>query len=245
MLTHGLQPPPLAVILTNSEPLYSYQRQTIAEAFGCPVRNTYGMVEIVCGATECEHGSLHHWPETGVIEVLQDESSQPVPIGQSGRFVCTGLLNTDMPLIRYQFGDRGALARADSVCGCGRTLPGIARIDGREADLLLTPDGRRLWGEAVTDRFNEYAFPIDGVQLVQERIEAVRVCIVPRASYTARDGERIIAMLRERLGNMQIDLELIDAIPRTANGKVLALVNKMPNGQVQQLVSAPQSEQKE
>ena len=35
--------------------------------------------------------------------------------GASGDLVCTGILNADMPLIRYSTGDRGAL-RAESDC---------------------------------------------------------------------------------------------------------------------------------
>ncbi|MGH7821578.1 MAG: phenylacetate--CoA ligase family protein, partial [Candidatus Binatia bacterium] len=92
----------LAVVVTNAEPLYEHQREAMAAAFGCPVRETYGMAELVAAASECESGSLHLWPEVGVLEVL--EAGRPVPPGSVGEFVCTGLLNEDMPLIRYRVG---------------------------------------------------------------------------------------------------------------------------------------------
>src|SRR5262249_43089394 len=42
----------MTVAIANAEPLFDYQRQTIAEAFQCPVRETYGLAEIVAAASE-------------------------------------------------------------------------------------------------------------------------------------------------------------------------------------------------
>ena len=98
----------MAVAITTAEPVYDYQRDTIAQAFNCPVRETYGMAEIVVTASECAATRLHLWPEVGWVEVM--ENNESLPDGASGDLVCTGLLNVDMPLIRYRTGDRGALA---------------------------------------------------------------------------------------------------------------------------------------
>src|SRR6202040_3103570 len=100
----------------------------------------YGMAEIVAAASECESGSLHQWPEVGRIEVLHDDSDERAE-GGGGRLSCTGLLNADMPLVRYAIGDRGALVASDPVCRCGRALARLAAIDGRSDDVILTPDG--------------------------------------------------------------------------------------------------------
>src|SRR5262245_40740114 len=94
----------MAVAITNAEPLLAGQRRSISEAFQCPVRETYGMAEIVAAASECNSGQLHLWPEVGWVEVFDND--QFVDDGNPGELVCTGLLNTDMPLIRYRVGDR-------------------------------------------------------------------------------------------------------------------------------------------
>src|SRR5437773_2349212 len=60
----------MRVAITSAEPLPEWERETIATAFGCPVRETYGMSETVAWASECERGTLHLWPEVGLIEVL-------------------------------------------------------------------------------------------------------------------------------------------------------------------------------
>ena len=111
--------PALCVAVSNAEPFYLHQRQAIEQAFQCPTRDTYGMAEIVAGASECEAGTVHLWPEVGNVEVLHDSADDALSPGQTGRLVCTGLLNADMPLIRYEIGDLGSLAFAGScLCGC-------------------------------------------------------------------------------------------------------------------------------
>jgi phenylacetate-CoA ligase len=97
----------MTVAITNAEPVFEYQRKMISKAFRCPVRETYGMAEIVASASECHKNQLHLWPEVGWIEVF--ENGQAVKNGTSGDLVCTGLFNADMPLIRYRVGDRGSL----------------------------------------------------------------------------------------------------------------------------------------
>src|SRR5262245_45887648 len=131
----------MKVIVTNAEPLFDYQRQTVSEAFQCPVHQTYGMAEIVTAASECSDGWLHLWPEVGWVEIFQH--NQPVENGNPGDLVCTGLLNKDMPLIRYLTGDCGALAPMTAACTCGCALPMLAALDGRTDDVLYTADGRR------------------------------------------------------------------------------------------------------
>jgi phenylacetate-CoA ligase len=133
----------MVVVLANSEPLLAHQREMIARAFQCPVRETYGMAENVASATECEAGGLHQWPEVGVTEVVDGHC--PVPPGTTGDFVCTGLLNPGMPLIRYRVGDCGRVPPEDTACSCGRTLPLMTSIDGRIDDILWSRDGRRVY----------------------------------------------------------------------------------------------------
>lgn len=89
----GLDAPRLQVAISNAEPFFAFQREEIARAFQCPVRNTYGQAEIVCGASECPSGSLHLWPEVSVVEWMRDDADVPVAPGQVGRLLCTALLN--------------------------------------------------------------------------------------------------------------------------------------------------------
>ncbi|MEX2156264.1 MAG: hypothetical protein WD773_05435 [Gemmatimonadales bacterium] len=204
----------LAAVYTNAEPLYADQRQTISAAFQCPVRETYGMAETVAAASECSAGRLHLWPEAGFVEV-----------GSDGEFVCTGLLNPDMILIRYRLGDRGRIAANADACACGRSLPVVTALEGRADDMLITRDGR-------------YAGPLDPVfdgiptireaQIIQEALDLVRVCVAPAPGFNETHEHTITVGVRERLGEVRVIVDRVDAVPRTSNGKLRAVICNLP-----------------
>jgi len=211
----------MAVAITNAEPVPDRERETIAEAFGCPVRETYGASESVVAASECEAGRLHQWPEMGLLEVL--DADRPVPPGAFGEFVCTGLLNADMPLIRYRIGDCGRLPPDDAPCSCGRVLPQIASIDGRTDDVLITRDGRRVhWLNPVF-----YGIPVRQAQIVQEALDRIRVLYAPAPEFDAASSRTIVERLRDRMSDVAVILEEVREIPRVANGKVRAVISNL------------------
>ena len=72
---------------------------------------------MVAMASECASGGLHIWPESGYLEVLEDDSDKNAPDGEVGRLVATGLLNQDMMLVRYEVGDRLALPVGFGILG--------------------------------------------------------------------------------------------------------------------------------
>jgi phenylacetate-CoA ligase len=217
-----LEIPTLKAVLSNAEPLYPYQRDTIRLAFKCPVIDTYGQAENVCAASECAEGNLHLWPEVGRTEILSDESDQPVSTGQIGRLVATGLLNQAMPLIRYDFGDRASYSRQQSICSCKRTLPALGSIDGRIEDIIVTRDGRRLEGPANV--FQE-SWPIWGAQIIQETLDRIRVCIVPAPRFDKNCEKLLISGLHDRVGDMEIVIEQVTEIPRSKSGKRKVIVS--------------------
>jgi phenylacetate-CoA ligase len=213
----------LRVIVTNAEPVFAFQRQAIAQAFHCSVRETYGMAELVAAASECAQDRLHLWPEVGRIEVMQgDESAAD---GTSGDLVCTGLLNVDMPLVRYRVGDFGNLPSKASSCDCGRRLPIMASIQGRLDDVLYTRDGRRI---GRLDTVFKTQLPIREAQIIQDALDKIRVRYVPTGDrLTTAAMNSIIERLQDRLGQIHILLEPVDSIPREGNGKFRSVVCRL------------------
>jgi phenylacetate-coenzyme A ligase PaaK-like adenylate-forming protein len=209
---------PIEVVITNAEPIFDYQRQTIEKAFRCPVRETYGMSEYTAAAGECETGQLHIWPEVGFIEIFNEN----LPIFDStGDLICTSLLNTDMPLIRYRVGDRGRISSSDQTCSCGRRLPLLVSIDGRSDDILYTYDGRSI---GRLDPIFKVDLPILEAQIVQESLDQITVRYIPTSEFTLDTGEIIIKRLMDRMGKISVNLEAVNAIPREANGKFRAVI---------------------
>lgn len=217
--------PELRVILTNAEPLLRNQRKAIEEAFGCPVRETYGMAEIVAGASECAEGRLHTWPEVGVVEILREAGSAAADPGEAGRLVGTGLLNADMPLIRYDTGDSAAIGVSADVCACGRRLPVLECLEGRADDVIVTPDGRRV---GRLDPVFKGDLPIVEAQIVQEHVGAIVVRVVPTREFASADADEIARRLRDRVGKaVAVTVETVAEIPRGANGKFRAVVSRV------------------
>ena len=223
----------LTVAITNAEPVLPYQRETIERAFGCPVRETYGMAEIVAAASECESGRLHLWPDAGHVEVIGDSAASSD--GAAGDLVCTGLVNADMPLIRYRVGDRAALDPDGAPCACGRSLPRLARVEGRVDDTLYTRDGRAV---GRMDPVFKSRLPIREAQIIQRTLDRVHVRIVPAPGYSRTDGAAIVDRIRERMGNVTVELEEVDSIPRTANGKLRAVICELSAAELES-VRAP------
>jgi phenylacetate-coenzyme A ligase PaaK-like adenylate-forming protein len=219
----------MVAAITNAEPLFDYQRETIGAAFQCPVRETYGMVELVTMASECERGALHLWPEFGVVEAL--EGVEPVQLGMTGDLVCTGLVNVDMPLIRYRLGDRGALSDPGVRCPCGRSLPVLQEIEGRMDDVLYTRDGRRIGRLSQVVK----GLPFREAQIIQQTLDRIRVRYVPAPTYTAEAERTLIERVRERMGDVAVTAERVSAIPRGANGKFRAVLCELPAAEQQAL----------
>jgi phenylacetate-CoA ligase len=211
-------------VITNAEPLFAYQREIIEEAFGCPVRETYGNAETVAAGSECEYRRIHLWPEVGWAEIL--ENDLPVPDGISGDFVCTGLINADMPLIRYRIGDRVALNAGSSDCPCGRSLPTLACLEGRLDDMLYTADGRIV---GRLDPVFKASLPIRGAQIIQEKLDRVRVRYVPTPEFTPEAGRSIINRLQDRMGRVEVILEPVDELHRESGGKFRAVICNLPS----------------
>jgi phenylacetate-CoA ligase len=224
ILESDLAPLHLKVVVTNAEPLFEHQREVIGKAFGCPVRETYGLAETVAAASECEAGRLHLWPEAGVTEVL-NESGEAVAAGQPGHLVATGLLNENMPLIRYRVGDQITMARASDRCPCGRTLPLVERIEGRADDVLLTRDGRQV---GRLDPVFKASLAVREAQIIQESLDRVRILYVPAREFSAVDADSICTRLRERMGDVDVTLEKVPAIPRGTNGKFRSVIRRFP-----------------
>ncbi len=218
----GLAQLGLEVAIANAEPLLAHQRRDIEAGFGCPVRETYGMSEIVAAAGECERGTLHLWPEVGRLELL-DETGDLRSHGV-GELVSTGLVNADMPLIRYRVGDRAAVPAAAAGCACGRTLPRLSSIEGRTDDVVYTRDGRAV---GRLDPVFKGNLALHEAQLIQETVDRMRVRYVPAPGFSTRDERIIRDGLRERLGEIEVVFEPVAAIERGANGKFRAVVSKV------------------
>jgi phenylacetate-CoA ligase len=218
----GMEAPQLSCVVTNAEPLLTSQRSVIEGSFGCRAYETYGLVELVAAAGQCQAGSLHWFPEFGYVEAL-GPAGEP-SLEEPGELVATSLLDSDMPLIRYRTGDTAALSPTPDPCGCGRGLPQLASIEGRCEDIVYSADGRPV---ARLDPVFKGDLPIREAQIVQERLGELLVVVAPSRAWQRSHEAPIAQSLRERLGDLDIRFETVAAIPRGANGKFRSIVSRL------------------
>ena len=222
ILDNNLEQISFKACFTTAETLFDHYREAFKKAFGCRTFDQYGCNEFVVFAAECSTGSMHLSPEVGIVEVV-DDNDQPVPVGQVGQLICTGLMNKVQPLIRYRVGDFGALKAGR--CLCGSSLPMIQSIEGRTDAIVITRDGRHIC------RFDPVFKGVSGIreaQIVQDDYEKFRIRVVPGKTYSTMDGDKIMNNLAQRVGEAEIRVELVDEIERTKSGKFKAVVCNLP-----------------
>ncbi|HPY30996.1 MAG TPA: phenylacetate--CoA ligase [Verrucomicrobiota bacterium] len=138
---HGVEPRrdlQLRKAFVGAEPYTEETRRKIEEGLGLDVYNSYGLSEMNGPgvAFECEQKQgMHLWEDHFLVEILDPETDEPVPEGQSGELVLTTLCREAMPLLRYRTRDVTALITAP--CACGRTHRRLHRITGRADDMLI------------------------------------------------------------------------------------------------------------
>lgn len=192
----GIRIPGLRQIRTIGETLTDSLRQSTREVLGVEIADAYSSQEIGYVALQCPDSGLYHVMAEGVIaEVLADDG-RPCAAGEIGRIAVTDLTNFATPLLRYDIGDLG---EASGPCPCGRGLPTLRRILGRERNLILMPDGRRHWPLVGFGQFREVA-PIAQYQLIQHSRTAIEVRLVTERPLTAVEETRLGEVIRNALG---------------------------------------------
>ena len=204
-------------VIGAAEALHPHQRETIRQAFGSPVFNTYGCREFMLIASECaHHHGLHVNADHLVVELL-DGDGQPAAHGP-GEVAITDLSNYGMPFIRYVNGDL-ATASSASSCPCGRGLPLLERVDGRVLDAIRTPDGRILPGEFFPHMLKDVP-GLSRFQLVQRQLDRLELSIVRSGEFNDDSLAYIQRETAKVLGDsVVLDYRFVDDIPLTRSGK--------------------------
>jgi len=209
----------------TAETLREEDREIIEEGLSTNVYNQYGSTESAAIVTECSSGHMHVNPEIGIVEVL-NENGETVSEGEVGEIVLTALNNRAMPLIRYRIGDMARGPPTYCECECGRKMPIIEEIIGRQDEVVVTKDGRRV--PMLSYNVFKYTERIDESRIVQESVDEFALQIVPDDGYTDEQAQIAIKKLKDRVGeDIDVEVELLDSIPRTDAGKFRAVVSNV------------------
>ena len=217
-----INPPVIKAVITCAETLYPHHRKNIEDFFLCPVYDSYGSTEKVIAASECLSNKMHIWPDAGNVEVFSLDTNAVINPGNSGRLICTGLINEAMPLIRYDIGDIGTIINKNT-CECKRNMPIISSLDGRYDDMILTPDGKRVM--IIWSFLN--GMPIIALQIIQEDIQNIRINYVPQKKLDSENKKYLLNRLKENIGEFNFHLNHVNEIDKEKNGKFKAVISKL------------------
>lgn len=108
----------------------------IEEAWGCKVYDFAGTQETNYITWMCDEGVPHINDDLVYLEVLDQDSNEPVKPGRPGRLVVTDLVQKTHPVIRFETGDVVSGLRKNQTCKCGRTLSVFKGFRGRVGDII-------------------------------------------------------------------------------------------------------------
>lgn len=216
-LAHQIRLPGLREVRSRGELVPADLPEHCRAAWNVPVTDLYSAEETATIALQCpEHRRYHVQSENVFVEVL-DEDDQPVRPGGFGRVVVTPLHNFATPLIRYDLRD---YAEVGAACPCGRGLPVLARIVGRQRNLMVLPDGSRHRPSFPASVWLQFE-PVRQVQLVQRSRERIEVRLVADRCLRPDETLHLVEALREQLGYpFEITIDYRERIERGAGGKL-------------------------
>lgn len=194
-------------------------RRLAEDQFGVQLYSVYGAMEAGSIGFQCELRLGFHLNVDLCALRLIDERGKTVGPGHSGEVVVSPLDNRAMVLLNYRLGDWATLQ--ESPCPCGRSLPVLARLEGRRSEVISLPSGQQL---SVLNLEGAFAAELRGTlqaQLEQTAPGKLRWRIVPiEGADRAALEKAFLDRAADRLGaDVELRIEFVDGIARTPQGK--------------------------
>ena len=207
VLEHGpLKAPSLRAVVTESEKLYDFQKEAMEKAFGCPVLEHYGSIEM---------GNVAAPDPDGNMRINEDVIY--AERGEDNTLYMTNLFSHAFPFIRYTQGDL--------VAGYVEPAPGLPYasfkgIIGRSFDMLPTLRGGFINHAGLAQTVNPHLKYIQKYQLHQYSIEHIEVRLIPKGQFPESARKAIRKDIGDLMGaDTRVEFKLLDEIPPAPSGK--------------------------
>ncbi|MYA25630.1 MAG: AMP-binding protein [Acidimicrobiales bacterium] len=126
----------LRVGIFGAEPWSEAMRAELEDAFGIDAVDIYGLSEVIGGgvANECVEtkDGPTIWEDHFYPEIVDPDSGEVLPEGETGELVFTSLTKVAMPVIRYRTRDICSLQP-----GTARSMRRMGRVAARSDDMLI------------------------------------------------------------------------------------------------------------
>lgn len=207
----------LRVGVFGAEPWSEQMRNDIQGKMGISAINIYGLTEIIGPgvSTECPYQcGMHIWEDHFLAEIINPDTGEPLPYGETGELVLTTLTKQAQPVLRFRTKDITSLN--PDVCECGRTHARMNRITGRTDDML------------VVKGVNVFPSQIESVLLDVEGVEPHYMIVVDRVEGFKSDTIEIWVEISENIFSDEMSkMENLEAKLRAEMDSVLAIAAKI------------------
>ncbi len=186
----------------GAEPWTENMRHELESKLHLKAVDIYGLSEIIGPGVsiECteEQQGLHVFEDHFIVEIIDPETGQVLPDGESGELVFTSLTKEAFPVIRYRTRDISSLN--PTPCTCGRTFVRMSKPAGRTDDMLI----------------------IRGVNVFPSQIESVLM-----ESQTTRPHYQLEVDRKGNLDTLTVKVEINDTVFRDDIKGLQTMENKI------------------
>ncbi len=226
---------PLYAGCLGAEPWTEAMRQEIQQRLAIKAYNIYGLSEVIGPGVsfECEAQAGAHINEDHFVpEIIDPQTGQVLPDGETGELVFTCITKECLPLLRYRTRDICSLNR--EPCECGRTTARMSLVTGRTDDMLIIR-GVNVYPSQIEEAllaFKEvephYLIQVDREGTLDEmtvQVELAPDFVADRVGEVENLGRRIRDEIQTMLGlGLQIQLMEPKSIARS-EGKAQRVVD--------------------
>ena len=198
-------------------------RQRIEALWGASIYDYYGLSDIFGScAGMCEEKDGLHWAEDHIlVEVIDQQTGEPVAEGERGEMVLTTLKKSARPLVRFRTGD--IVSFTSEPCSCGRTSIRMQGVHGRLDDMLIIK-GVNVFPsdiEAIARKDHDFTGEYKLIVERNNHLDQLTVEVERASAYSGNDDElaaRFIRQLQSVTGvSAKVSILAADTLPRATH----------------------------
>lgn len=225
----------LKVGVFGAEPWSENMRKDIEEGLGIKAYDIYGLSEVMGPGVACEcreQNGMHIREDNFIAEIINPETGEVLPEGETGELVFTSLTKEAFPVIRYRTRDICSLIPEPCKCGC--THIKMNKPSGRSDDMLIIK-GINVFPSQIEEVLLEQGYKAN-YQIVVDRVnnnDTLEV-LVEMTSENFSDSlaeissmeKRLVVALKTMLGILaKVRLVTPKSIVRS-EGKAVRIIDK-------------------
>jgi phenylacetate-CoA ligase len=223
------------VVFGSGEPVSTSLRRYLENAFDAPYYDQFGCMEIDRSAWQCPENNAYHIDMDSVAMQFIGSDGEEVGSGERGEVVYTSLFNYAMPFIRY--GTRDICTPLDESCPCGRALPMMRVVQGRDNSFLVFADGHIVSPMSFIEILKAFLLvkEIEQYQVVQNGLNKIDILV--KKAHKDVDESHLRDWLLANISHGLPRVENVDLSGVTFNVKFVDKLSLTPRGKLNVVTS--------